>query len=317
MIQKDTIFATKVAQKFYCEPCDYITSRKTNYEKHLSTRKHEFATKGYKMIQNDTKNATKVAQEFKCECGRKYNYHSGLWRHKQKCNLQLVPYNEDQLITTNNSNMISEEVVMELIKDNKELKQIIIEQNKTIVGLAKNTAVTNNNTVNQNNSHNKTFNLQLFLNEQCKDAINIKDFVNSIQLELSDLEETGHLGFVEGISKVVINNLDNLETEQRPIHCSDVKREILYIKDNDEWIKEDASREKIKYVIKQIANKNIRQIPEWTKANPDFNDYNSKTNDKYLKIVSNSMSGSTIEEQDSNINKIISKVAKQVSINKH
>jgi hypothetical protein len=269
------------------------------------------------MIQKDTKKTTNVVNNFACECGRKYTHHSGLWRHKQKCNLQIVAYDEQQLTINTNTNMISEDVVMELIKDNKELKQIILEQNKTINCLAKNTTVTNNNTINQNNSHNTTFNLQLFLNEQCKDAINIKDFVNSIQIELSDLEETGHLGFVEGISKVVINNLDNLETKQRPIHCSDVKREILYIKDNDEWIKEDASREKIKYVIKQIANKNMRQIPEWTKANPDFNDYNSKTNDKYLKIVSNSMSGSTIEEQDNNINKIISKVAKQVSITKH
>jgi len=193
--------------------------------------------------------------------------------------------------------------MMLLIKENSEMKKMMME-------------VIKNGTHNTNNSHNKTFNLQFFLNEQCKDAMNISDFVNSIQLQLEDLEETGRLGYVDGISRVVIKNLDDMNTHKRPIHCSDSKREILYIKDNDQWIKDNENKDTMIKMIKQVANKNMRQIPEWVKAHPDCLDSDSKQNDKYLKIVSNSMSGSTKEEQKNNINKIISKVAKEVYINK-
>ncbi len=164
------------------------------------------------------------------------------------------------------------------------------------------------------NSHNKTFNLQVFLNEECKDAININEFVNSIQIQLQDLEETGQLGYVDGISKVVIKNLNALNVHDRPIHCSDSKREVLYIKDDEHWVKDNDNKDKIKSVIKQIAHKNMKQIPEWVKKYPDCRNSESRQNDKYLKIVSNSMSGSTEEEQRSNMDKIISKVAKEVAI---
>ena len=146
--------------------------------------------------------------------------------------------------------------------------------------------------------------------------MNISDFVNSIQLKLEDLEETGRLGYVDGISRVVIKNLDDMNTHKRPFHCSDSKREILYIKDNDQWIKENEHKDVMINMIKQVANKNMRQIPEWVKAHPDCLNANSKQNDTYLQIVYNSMSGSTELEQKNNINKIISKVAKQVVINK-
>jgi hypothetical protein len=176
--------------------------------------------------------------------------------------------------------------------------------------------VIKNGTHNTTNSHNKTFNLQFFLNEQCKDALNMSDFINSIQLQLSDLEETGRLGYVDGISKVVIDNLNSLNVHSRPLHCSDSKREVIYIKDNDQWVKENENKDTMRNMIKQVANKNIKNIPEWVKAYPDCLKSESKQNDKYLKIVSNSMSGSTEEEQKNNINKIISKVAKEVVISK-
>ena len=184
----------------------------------------------------------------------------------------------------------------------------------SIVELAKNSGNNYNNT-NNINSNNK-FNLNVFLNEQCKDAMNISDFVSSLVVSVKDLEETAKLGYSEGISKIFLNGLQELDTHYRPLHCSDSKREILYIKDQDKWEKENEGNEKIIKAIKTIAHKNMKMIPEWIKENPDYNDSSSKTNDKYLKLVMNSMSGSTEEEQKKNINKIISNVAKEVVINK-
>jgi hypothetical protein len=198
-------------------------------------------------------------------------------------------------------------VVLNVVNQNNELT-------KRIVELSSNTTMTNCN--NTNNSHNKTFNLQIFLNEQCKDALNIKDFVESIQVQISDLENTGKNGYVEGISKIFINNLEQLNTHSRPIHCSDSKREILYIKNDNQWTKDDEQKTNLTKAIKEVANKNIKQISEWQKLNPEYNDPDSKQNDKYMKIVLNSMSGSTVEEQKNNINKIIKNVAKEVIIEK-
>lgn len=291
-------FVPKNPLIFSCKICDYITSNKKDFVKHAQTKKHFFnENQCLSMILSP-----KIPRPYECDCGKKYKDYSGLWRHKQKYK------NCDE----NSQKVVSEELVLELIKDNKELKTIILEQNKTIQGLAKNSSTN----INHSNSHNKTFNLQFFLNETCKDALNITDFVNSINVQLNDLETTGQLGYVEGISKVVIKNLQDLETRKRPIHCSDNKREILYIKESNQWIKEEGTKDVMKNMIKLVANKNMRQIPEWVKLHPDCFDSTSRTNDRYLKIVSNSMSGSSIEEQQININKIISKVAKQIIIDK-
>jgi hypothetical protein len=296
----DTILMPKNAEIFHCEYCDFKCSKQSNYSTHLLTAKH---LKRYNMIQNDTKKMPKNAtSQYMCDCGRIFSYHSGLWRHKKKCKENKENEELEKLVSEHNG-PTDKELMMMLIKDNSEMKKMMME-------------VIKNGTHNTNNSHNKTFNLQFFLNEQCKDAINITDFVNSIQLQLEDLEETGRLGYVDGISRVVIKNLDDMNTHKRPIHCSDSKREILYIKDNDQWIKENDNKDTMIKMIKQVANKNMKKIPEWVKAHPDCLDSDSKQNDKYLRIVSNSMSGSTEEEQKSNINKIISKVAKEVVINK-
>lgn len=296
----DTNLMPKNAIKFYCETCDFKCCKQSNYDKHLLTSKH---INRYKMIQKDTilipKNA---ARQYVCDCGRIFVYHSGLWRHKKKCKENHAEKELEKMVTANNE-PTDKEMMMLLIKENTEMKKMMME-------------IIKNGTHNTNNSHNKTFNLQFFLNEQCKDAMNITDFVNSIQLQLEDLEETGRLGYVDGISRVVIKNLDDMNTHKRPIHCSDSKREILYIKDNDQWIKDNDNKETMIKMIKQVANKNMRKIPEWVKAHPNCLNADSKENDKYLKIVSNSMSGATDEEQKSNIHKIISKVAKGVVINK-
>ena len=282
---------------YHCNVCDYYTSKKFNYIKHNSTAKHTLA-----MFSNE-----KVAKSstYICECGKVYKDNSGLWRHKKKCQTN----NEPQLVEY-------------LSKENSELKNLIIttlqEQNKNIVELAKNaghnTSIMNhsNNTTNNHQS----FNLQFYLNDTCKDAMNIMDFVNQLNVGLKDLEETGRLGFAEGISKIIINGLNEIHVNDRPIHCSDVKRETLYIKNNDEWTKEGNEKTLLTNAIKHIASKNMRQIFEWTKKHPDYNDPNSKENDKYLQIVSESMCGSTKEETNKNYNKIIKNIAKETVIEK-
>ena len=201
--------------------------------------------------------------------------------------------------------------------ENQELRKIMLSQQHQIIELASKTSITNTNTNCNNNSNNtNTFNLNMFLNEKCKDAINISEFVDNVKIQLSDLENFGHMGYVEGVSQILINNLKDLDTYSRPIHCSDLKREVLYIKDNNEWTKETDDKPVLKSAIKRIANKNIKQIQTWKDENPGCCDSDSKKNDQYLKIVMNAMSGGSGEEQNSNIDKIIKNITKSVIIDK-
>lgn len=195
---------------------------------------------------------------------------------------------------------------MTLIKENSELKHMMMKviENGT-------------NNININTTTNKTFNLNIYLNETCKNAMNISDFVNSINLNLDDLENIGEKGYIEGISNIFLKNLTTLEHHMRPIHCSDFKREILYIKDNNIWEKETNDKPILTKAIKNVANKNIKQIQYWRDKNPDCTKSDSKKNDIYLKIVSNSMNGLTKEDEIKNINKIISNVVKEVVIDKY
>jgi hypothetical protein len=231
-----------------------------------------------------------------------YAARNSLWYHEKKC----VSENTD--ISLNNS----ENLINYLMKENAEFKQLLIDQNKQMVELAKNAGHNNNNNTTNNNS----FNLNMYLNETCKDALNIMDFVNQLQVGIKDLEETGRLGFANGISQIFINGLKQIDINNRPVHCSDLKREILYIKNNNEWNKEDGERKVLTSAIKHVVNKNIKQIPEWTKVHPDFNDSDSKQNDRYLQIVMESMSGSSQEEANKNYNKIIKNIAKETVIEK-
>jgi len=297
---------------YLCNNCQYITCNKKDFNKHLLTPKHQNLINETNLKQENPKN-------YICSCGLLFNSRTTLWRHKKKCNYIHSNIDTNTIINTNtdythNQSFITPQLVLELIKDNKELKQIIIEQHNTINTMVKNGIIYTNNY--HNNSHNKTFNLQFFLNETCKDAMNIMDFVSSIQTQLDDLETTGKLGYVEGISNIILKNLQSIDSQKRPIHCSDIKREVLYIRDNNQWTKELDEKPILTKAIKVIANENIKKINYWKSQNPDCTDPNSKKNDMYLKIISNSMSGSTKEETNKNINKIISTVAKEVVIDK-
>jgi hypothetical protein len=295
----------KVAKKLHCKNCDYITSNKYNYTKHLLTAKHKRNDAG---LQNDDILCMNVVKSSHiCGCGMIYKYRQGLYKHKKNCVKKDKNYLEE--LEKSIDEISEKELIMMLIKQNTKL----IEQNSE---LTKNNSITNNCNITNNNSHNKTFNLQFFLNETCKNAMNITDFVQNIQLQISDLEDTGRLGYVTGISNIILKNLNNLETHFRPMHCSDLKREILYIKNDNQWVKETDDKPILTKAIKMIANENIKQINEFKKLYPDCREYDSKKNDLYLNIISNSMSGSTKEESDKNINKIISKLVKEVVIEK-
>jgi hypothetical protein len=305
---------------FECIICNYNTCRKKDFNKHLLTTKHlsnvEQSSNAVKIIKSNQKiQITFQDKKYECLCGKTYVDNSGLWRHKKKCitNKKDEKLNIPEIVETKIEDKMTETfdkemLIIQLLKQNQELQQSLIELSK------KSITITNNN--NTNNSHNKTFNLQFFLNEECKDALNISEFVSSIKVELEDLEATGRLGYVEGVSRIMNKNLKELDINKRPIHCSDIKREVLYIKNDDQWIKEEETKPILKKAIKQVAYENIKQINEWRKKYPDCTDSESRKNDLYLKIVSNSMSGLTTEEQLKNYEKIISRVAKEAIIDK-
>ena len=296
----------KASYKFSCEKCDFNCSRSYDWNRHLTTRKHKEKTSSRQV--GSEKSVSTTLKTFKCFCGKEYSCRQGLWKHRKLC--EVMDDDDPKKLS-------SEELFMKLLKDNQEFKQMIIEQNSKLMELAsKNTTVINHTTTNNSNSNNNNFNLQMFLNVQCKDALNITEFVDSLQPKIEDLETTGRLGYVEGISKIFLNGLQGLDINKRPIHCSDQKRETIYIKDNNVWEKEGENREKLKLAIKTVASKNIKQIPIWQKENPDCFDSSSKKNDQYLRIVSNAMNGLTPEETQKNYDKIISKLAKEVIIQK-
>ena len=240
--------AVKNAEKFHCIICDFHCSKKSNFDKHIMTRKHENTAK---MLTNtDTKNAENAdinldANNFICECGKEYKHRQSLHNHKKQCNNIQQNLKDDFIINKDFIMMILKQN-QEILKENGELKYMIMDtQNQIIKVIENGNNTTNiNNTTTNTNSHNKAFNLNFFLNETCKDAMNIMDFVDSIQLQLSDLEKMGEIGYVEGISNIIVKNLSALDVSKRPVHCTDKKRETIYIKDENKWEKDE---EKIKY----------------------------------------------------------------------
>ena len=288
-----------VANKYFCESCDYKCVKKYNWDKHLLTTKHMKATSCNDLT---TKDWQKVAIYICNNCNKEYNDRTGLWRHNKKCKIQIETVINDTKIDEPSD----KELIMLLIKENSELKNMMMK-------VIENGTTNNNNS--HNNSHNKTFNLQFFLNETCKDAMNIMDFVDSIKLQLSDLESVGKLGYVEGISNIIVKNLNDLDVTERPIHCTDKKRETLYIKDEDKWEKEDEEKKKIKKVIKNVANKNIRLLQKFKEVHPDCGKSTSNFSDQYNKIIIEAMGGSGDNDLEKEY-KIIQKITKTVTIDK-
>ena len=301
-----TILVPESSKEFKCENCDYNTCRKSQYDRHLLTSKH---IKNVEILQNTTFLVPKVP-EFICNnCNKKYKHHSSLYNHKKNC----INEKDNQDINDKyNTNEISPELIMSVLQQNKELQTMLIEQNKTIIELSKNNSITNNN-INHTNSHNKAFNLNFFLNETCKNAMNISEFVDSIKLQLSDLENVGKIGYVEGLSKIIIKNLKALDVTERPVHCSDSKRDTMYVKDEDKWEKESENNHKVLKAIEDIANKNSKLVKEWKTKNPECASSKSHKADVYSHI----MIQAVCSNNDTNNNKILKKIAKEVTIDKH
>jgi len=304
-MKNTTFHSPQIPPKFVCEKCDYICCKKGDFNKHLHSIKH------------NTTNTTNIQQEFSfsCECGKGYNHRASLYNHKKTCSLKNKCTIETENINNPADHSDKDQLILMLIKQNSELiKETADFKNIMMKVIETGTHNTTNNTTNNTNSHNKAFNLNFFLNETCKDAMNIMDFVDSIKLQLSDLEKVGELGYVEGISNIIVKNLNELDVTQRPVHCTDKKRETMYIKDQDKWEK-DESNNKIKKAIKRVASKNQRLLPKFKEAHPDCGTYHSKYSDQYNKIIIESVGGSGDNDAEKE-EKIIRNISRNVVVEK-
>ena len=323
MIKMDKKNSQKMPINYICELCNFRCSKKSNYEQHISTTKH-------KMIKIKDKKIKENAELWSCECGQSYKYQSGLSRHKNICKdinatsgEQTCKLIEDNIINKNNtinlaSNYNNDEIktltnlIIEVVKNNSEFQKQNQEfQIQMFEVLKNNSSITNTNMYNCNNQNN--FNLQLFLNETCKDAMNMSDFINSFNLQTSDLERLADDGYVKTMSNLIINKVRELDTEKRPIHCSDAKREVVYIKEDDVWIKDDEEKSNLRKAVNKIGCRNIGVLQDWQQAHPNCIKSNSPYNDIYLKMMKEVLGGSNIS---SNENKVIKNIIKEVVIDK-
>jgi hypothetical protein len=294
-------------EPFLCENCNFKCRFISDWNRHLSTLKH--TRQCQKEISGNVwkqESATFTSQNtLSCEkCNRQFQTSSGLWKHKKKCS---ATKDIDSIKEQAKSITDKDELIMFLIKECTDYKNMLMEQQGMMMKVIEN-GVGNNSHNNSNNTHsnNKTFNLQVFLNETCKDAMNITDFVDSIKLQLSDLEKFSEVGYVEGISSIISSNLKTLDITQRPVHCTDKKRETMYIKDDNQWTKEDENKSKIRKVIQKISNKNIKLLPQFREKYPNYKDSSSKISDKYDKMVLEVMT--TDSEKDDKIIRNISSI---------
>jgi hypothetical protein len=308
----------KNADYFFCEKCDFKCFKFSNYQKHIDTKKHSMLTNANNANIKNAKNAEN--KTYVCECGKIYKHLSSLCKHKKICLEHNVNTNNEEKFENENDSTTETTQQMEVLinlfqeqlKENKELKELIVEQQKKILEMGVSTNITNNNNITQNNNK---FNLNVFLNETCKDALNLSDFLESLILSLTDFENFGPLGYCGGISNILVNGLNKLDISKRPIHCSDLKREVIHIKNNDTWHKDDDKQQMIK-AIKAIEHKNVKQMSLWAKANPEYKDPNHKKSDLYTKLIDQSLGETDKDKALKNYNKIIRTVAKEILVDK-
>jgi hypothetical protein len=298
---------TESTPKFFCEVCDFKCSKKSYWDRHTVTAKHSKLTTVNIFVtqQEDEQNKT-----YDCPmCNKTYKSRVGLWKHSKNCKVaEPEPKNDKEFSAELELKTLSL-LVVDLMKSNHELQKQMLE-------VCKNSNTNNSNNNNNNHSHNKTFNLQFFLNEQCKDAMNIMDFVNTFQLQFSDLEKIGEVGYVEGISNIIIDKLNQMDIYKRPIHCSDAKRETMHIKDNDVWEKDNENYDKLRLAIKHITKKNTDMINPWAEKHPGVRDSDHRLNDKYQEMIIEAMGGKNNKTMREGESKIIKKISKMVLIDK-
>ena len=307
----------KNRQDLVCKKCDYKCSKPSDYNKHVLTRKHLSATF-----------SNQIATRYSCDvCCREYKDRSGLWRHKKTCVTISIPPSEiDSEVSINAvhendiSTTMNTDVIVELLKQNQEFKLLLVEQqeeNKILQNQLLE-AVKEGKTINtncNNTTNNNKFNLNVFLNEQCKDAMNISDFIDNMILSVDDLKNTGKLGYIDGITKIFTDKLRELDLYNRPMHCTDLKRETLYIKNKDEWSKETDDKQKIKTAIECVANKNLNNLDSWKEENPNHEIMDSNEDKEFVQIMTNSLGGMG-SDREKNKQKIIKNVLKEVIVEK-
>ena len=284
----------KIKTILHCVDCDYTTCRKSQYTRHVLTSKHQYEIA--------SKKCSKSSNSFHCSCGKKFKYESGYYRHYKVCPNKLNKTKTEKTKNADESGFSEKDLMIMVIEQNKELIKKNSELQTNIIEVLK-------NGTHNNHSHNKTFNIQVFLNETCKDAMNITDFVNSLNIQLSDLERIGDAGFATGISDIIVKELKLIDVNKRPLHCSDLKRETLYIRGEDKWEKEDTDKHVMQNMIQSVSHKNINMIPLWKEANPTFHDSTSNTSDRYNRIILGSL-----DNTKENNEKIMKTIAKEVKI---
>jgi hypothetical protein len=304
----------KVAPGYNCNICKYTTSKIFNLKKHLSTAKH------LGMTNNDEKVANSSPGNFGCECGNTYKYRQGLFSHKKKCDYKSIHTGK---LPDVSSNAIDTKFVMDLVKKNQELQDLLIEQNKQMQEQARQHfelvnklverepgTINGSNNNNTTNNHQK-FNLNFFLNETCKDAMNLNEFVENIRITFQDLLKIGNDGFVTGVSDIFIKELRDLEVTKRPLHCTDSKRETIYVKENDAWNKDDKENSKLKNIIEKVEYKNVAALQQWCNENPE-----SKINNTDKNLLRDKIYLQTLQGDERTRDKIIKNISKEVIIDK-
>ena len=288
----DTKLSPKNPKIFCCAFCDFVSSNKKDYGRHLSTQKHKTREKDT----NDTKNPPQKPQTgHVCKlCNKSYKYSSGLYRHKKKCSCGENMNSND---TLNNQLALSKELIMNVVKQQQTQIKELTDTIKELIPKVGNNITTTN----------QKFNIQVFLNEKCKDAITMSDFIKSIEVSLQQLDYTKHNGLVNGLSNVIIENINKLGYYQRPIYCTDIKRESLYIKEANSWEK-DINKEKIKRAIKDVSTKQFFALSKWTKENPDFQN-NENKQDYYTHTLV-----AIANNKENNEDKIIKKLCNSIYI---
>jgi len=307
-----TIKTSKNDSKFICETCSFECSKKGDYKRHLLTRKHTIVTN----------NDIITSKTFACCCGKTYKHRQNLHTHKKTCTHttdEVTDINTSQPHTvTANDNAIVMLIKqnIELVKDNQEFKQLLIDQNKQMMEMAGNmgNTVNNNNNNNNVNSHNK-FNLNVFLNEDCKNAMSLTDFVNSMNLTIEDFIQTGELGFVDGISKVMVERINNMDLHDRPVHCTDLKRETVYVKDQDKWEK-DEEKVRLRKAVNNVAKDNKSLTSEWMEATPDVNTSGTANYENFFKYSQSALGGMGTDKNKAFEDKIMKNIMKETTIDR-
>lgn len=309
---------SKKLLKFYCTDCDFRTSNKNDFRRHLSTRKHLECSD---LNTIEQKNSTSNTQHICKKCNKEYKSRNGLWYHEKKCTVQPLEPEQFDVTTLENSFVangtdsangpVDYSILMELLKQNQEFKELIIEQNKTIVELATKAGNTTNNNQNIKQQNNNHFNIQMFLNETCKNAINLEDFIDSLHIDTQTIEYAGQHGHVNGITNIFMTGLKELDIHMRPIHCTDLKRETMYMKDADIWLKDNEKNAKMLAAIKRVSNLNMKQLQPWMDKNPESNIIGSEKYEEQIRIMRGILDIRTNKE------KVLSNLMKEVLIDKN